>query len=497
MKTLSCKSMMAVALMTLAGCSASDEINNVPNNSNISTETPITFGSYLGGSAQTRAGNTGDMTTAKLQQSGFGVFAYYTKTSTYQDQRSTATPNFMYNTQVKCSDGSSWSYSPLRYWPNDNEDENGNVTSQYVSFFTYAPYVSNLSSTETSGITSLPANNATGDPVISYSATPDNDGNIVDLLWGTANNSGSAAKSTDGTTLNIGKAYTAEAENTDTKAIKVDADMTKQKINGQVKFSFMHALSKFGGYSADPTDNSANKSGVTVDLIADGTTSTADGIYNNAQTRVTVKYINIKVQDAPASSGASATKLKTSGKFNLVTGTWSLDTPTPATASTDYVQAVNSQNAENSVTATTTTDMATSIGEPASGTTLTTDGAWSSSMPEGVTTVAKNIYTTDAKPLFILPDQTPRFVITICYVVRTLDPSLATGYTEVEQTITRNVDFSNALELNKRYNLAIHLGLTTVKFDATVADWATNTTSGTSSESSETQDVNMPLNVNE
>lgn len=500
MKRLDLKALMAATAIVLTGsCSSSDELNNNSgnNSNNNNEEVPVTFGSYLGGSANTRAGVTGDMSTTSLQKDGFGVFAYYTRTSTYQQERKTATPNFMYNTQVTSTDGSAWTYSPLRYWPNDNVSEDGTAQSQYVSFFTYAPYVSNLSGTETSGITSLPANTAAGDPIIGYSTQPGTDGNSVDLLWGTANNSGNAAKPSDGsaTTIDMGKAYTADEESTDANATKVDADMTKQKISGQVKFNFKHALAKFGGYSKDP-ESGSNKTGVTVDLIADGVNASKSGVYDNTKTRVTIKYINIKVQNAPASTDAKATTLKTSGKFNLVTGSWTLDDA--ATDATDFIQSINSKNAsDNKATATVTTDLATSLAEPAANTTLVSEGAWSTTaMPEGVTETAKNVYTSDAKSLYVLPGQTPRFVVTICYVVRTLDPSLAAGYTEVEQTISKNVDFTKAVALNKQYNLAIHLGLTSVKFDATVEDWdAGQTSSSESSDASQSQSIDMPLNV--
>jgi len=51
----------------------------------------------------------------------------------------------------------------------------------------------------------------------------------------------------------------------------------------------------------------------------------------------------------------------------------------------------------------------------------------------------------------------------------------------VENKITKTISFAdgNKLEAGKRYNLALHLGMTSVKFDATVSDWGTGSTSET------------------
>ena len=68
--------------------------------------------------------------------------------------------------------------------------------------------------------------------------------------------------------------------------------------------------------------------------------------------------------------------------------------------------------------------------------------------------------------------------MTITYTVRTYDANLAavtneTTNTKVVQTITNQVTIpANSLAANKYYKLLIHLGLTSVKFSATVSDWS-------------------------
>ena len=67
-------SLAALALM--ASCSSSnDDLNGgatTPQESNV----PLTFSSYLGRTATTRAGATGVQTTSTLATNGFGLFAY-------------------------------------------------------------------------------------------------------------------------------------------------------------------------------------------------------------------------------------------------------------------------------------------------------------------------------------------------------------------------------------------------------------------------------------
>ena len=70
--------------------------------------------------------------------------------------------------------------------------------------------------------------------------------------------------------------------------------------------------------------------------------------------------------------------------------------------------------------------------------------------------------------------------VTLEYYVRTADTNLALGYSEVLQKITNKVDLSS-LNPNKYYTIIMHIGLTSVKFEAVVADWAT-TDNGTYSE---------------
>jgi len=97
----------------------------------------------------------------------FGVLGYLLTGGTWNS--TTATPSFMYNTQVTRTGSSgsySYSYYPVKYWPNDTSDK--------VRFFAYYPYQGN-------GI-SLSSATTTGYPVITY--TPGTTvSNQIDLMY--------------------------------------------------------------------------------------------------------------------------------------------------------------------------------------------------------------------------------------------------------------------------------------------------------------------------
>ncbi len=161
----------------------------------------VSFEAYTS-RAVTRAGASGELASARMKSdvtshglAGFGVFGYYTGNGllhgTYQ-------PNFMYNQQVVYRD-EHWTYSPLKYWPNEFGDEQSEEI-DHVSFFAYAPYVDVIRSSgmlntgntvleaqrdTLTGIVALSALADFGDPLVHYVVNP-TPGSGVDLCWGTA-----------------------------------------------------------------------------------------------------------------------------------------------------------------------------------------------------------------------------------------------------------------------------------------------------------------------
>ncbi len=163
-------------LAFMASCSSSNDDLTGGAPSPKESSVPITFGSYLGRTATSRAGATGVQTTSTLATNGFGLFAYYTDNSSYG---TSSTPNFMYNTQVTGTPTdapTSWTYSPLRYWPNETGTDGNGATSEkvdHLTFFAYAPYVTPTDNSKgaidgaTEGITALTSNATAGDPKVS------------------------------------------------------------------------------------------------------------------------------------------------------------------------------------------------------------------------------------------------------------------------------------------------------------------------------------------
>lgn len=572
----------ASAILVLSACT-SDKLEAYSGQPDTNPESPdnaITFGTYVGKSGVTRAGATNAMTTTQLQSTGFGVFAYYTGTSTYgQAQKTTYSAeegsgtnivaNFMYNQKVTFTDPN-WLYSPIKYWPNEvgtNVDDQDNDTGGdpatstnsnggKVSFFAYAPYVyvttsasakdkdnsavtvgkeksntdessyEKVASGETQagtngvGITNITANSNAGDPKITYKLA--SNGNNVDLLWGTldATTTGKNVLGTDNVGVEGSSSATA---NTYKQAIlndyTVGADLTKQKVEGKVSFAFKHALAKVGGATMTSTPGTvSDKSGLLVQLDIDKDGSEIGGD-KDPNTVVTIESITIKncevEYDSNDDGTPDATGWVTGGVFNLATGKWTgLTTGSESDAVTQTIKRDDAVPAGNA-------KLNADIAEPASVTSMTkpegsSDYKVNGTVP-GVLTTKKAVYKEDASPFVFIPGTKPSFTVEVTYIVRTFDPNLASSanddtgtgspkvstWSKVKQTIKKKVTFNDVVQLNKQYTLIMHLGLTSVKFEATVSNWelrGDDNNNGVIDEEEtavDITDVYLPINVQE
>lgn len=95
----------AMSILAIAGCSKNEVVEN-QNPNNI-----INFKPYVANSTKAV-----DATTAKLQESGFNVYAWYNTGVATSAITSDFRPNFMDNITVEYN-GGTWSYSPEKYWP--------------------------------------------------------------------------------------------------------------------------------------------------------------------------------------------------------------------------------------------------------------------------------------------------------------------------------------------------------------------------------------------
>ena len=108
-----------------------------------------------------------------------GVYAYYHDAATWSNE---AVPNFMWNQQATCLEkGGNFSYSPLKYWPNESEDK--------LSFMAYFPYTDvnaadpeSAESPTKTGLTPLSANSDAGLPTFRFTVKESADDQVDFLL---------------------------------------------------------------------------------------------------------------------------------------------------------------------------------------------------------------------------------------------------------------------------------------------------------------------------
>lgn len=443
---------VAVAALALTACSSDNEATQSAPQLQSGPQA-VAFDTYT--TETTRAGGVGIQTNSTLQESGkgFGVFAQHRDNNGYL---ASTGPNFMYNEHITYN-ASAWTYSPLKYWPNettqDSQTSDGAATSSgldKLSFFAYAPYVAPSSTaaeaakgrldgvtysadpaiddakTTEGGIQAVIANNGTVDPWVRYAVATD-PANSVDLLWGVAPAGGldyQSVNPTDdwtGTPPSGAKIYHIHID--EGMPLK---DLVKPAKDEKIKFLFKHALARIG-----------------MSVVAAVDQTTPGGSLDAEKTRIYVTSV--------ALDEVTTTNLYKNGSLNL-----------------------NNTNAGEALW---TNKSGAFTGLSVSSTTLNSDllydtdaeTSWGSSAT-GVTTKAKPVIANDKYFMVIPSHANTTLQVTITYHVVTKDAKLATGYSDVTNVITKKVTVNN-LTNNKAYNLKLILGLTSVKLDAEVADW--------------------------
>lgn len=113
---------LSLLLCLATGCERGTE-------DDVTEQMPVAFTACTDGEEATRAGVITNGNLASM-----GVFASYTGQGNWS--ASSSKPDFMYNQPVNKS-GGSWTYSPVKYWPNTVGDK--------ISFFAYAPHTDKVS----------------------------------------------------------------------------------------------------------------------------------------------------------------------------------------------------------------------------------------------------------------------------------------------------------------------------------------------------------------
>lgn len=442
-----------MAAMTLASCSSSDDSQQAVENGKapvMATKTAIGFDAYTGRSV-TRAGVTGELDDAALQaeDQGFGVFAYYTDLKKY-DQ--TYVPNFMYNTHVHYATGE-WTYSPVMYWPNEYGADATSDDEDKVSFFAYAPYVAtgsaaagSVTGDATWGITGFSRNTTAGDPIVKYIASFD-PAQSVDLCWGVVGdgevNWGKIQGNTD-QAMEAGKPWL-DVEHPQT---------TTQKL----KFTFKHALTKLNvQIDADPDITAHDES----------TTLAADN-----QTKIYVRSISFT---GIAMKGALNLNNATANKAQWLDYSGSTDLPYGEGIT---VKDQRRDGREGGANAEATNELPGGLNPD-----IVQSTVWGDAQEKpGVTHELKNLFAGAAltTPVYVIPTG-EALTVTIVYDVETANNDLP-GYlsdgaqhgSSIENRITKTIKFNGAesgLDSGKAYTVKLHLGMNSVKYDATVSGW--------------------------
>ena len=440
--------MMAVITMVMTACSAGDE---VPESEQVVVPEAVSFDAYIN-RGTTRAGAAGSLTTESLKNvsgDGFGVFAYYTDGTQYSQL---SLPNFMYNQQVKW-DGSKWVYSPIKYWPNEFGSEAASDNIDYLSFFAYAPYVDVdptmglVSGADRCGIFGLTSSKESGDPVVKYHSNYDLT-KQVDLCYASP-----------------------------------QLNKVKPNISEAVMFNFTHALAALN---------------VQIDADMDVTSHAPSSLHEN--TRIWVRSVTF---DGFAEKG----------QLNLNIGNWNnLDCDCdvesrPITiydgrrdryegVSISYNESPTGLNPTIVQSGAYTVTPGANPGDPETLSTTTL----------GVTNTPVNLFNTSnwpyvnsnnptdeeiaaalAAPIYVIPTNQP-LRVTIVYDVETYDPKLVSQFlsdgrtngSTIENNITAYIKDGSSnditLEAGKAYSIHLHLGMTSVKMDATVTPWVEGAT---------------------
>jgi len=434
----------AVIATLLTSCDM--HVADVEKTRTSSDSTAIDFGVYVNRGVTTKAGKTGELTTATLQEQdgGFGVFSFYGNGALYNES---SKPDFMYNEEVTYVSGK-WEYSPIKYWPNEFGAAASSEAADRLSFFAYAPYVEVTPLTgvvtatgdeATTGIIGLSRNITAGDPMAMYCASlaP---GTGVDLCWGVAADDFSS--SVDGNNNNIEKG-------------KPFIDVIKPKTGDRLTFEFNHALAQLN-----------------VQVDADIDVESHDASSLAAETHIYVRSVTFNGFTLRGSLNLNSNTTNGPAWFDISgTGHLKRDPVTVHDGRTEGLEAI-----------------AEDVNEVPSG---LNPNIIQTGTSQGVTNTTVNLFNSTEvnAPVLVIPTSGVPVKVTIVYDIETADPSLpgylSDGVTRgisVENTITKTIttDQGNMiLSAGKKYVVKLHLGLTSVKFDADVAVWDNNTYEGT------------------
>ncbi|MBP5636280.1 MAG: fimbrillin family protein [Bacteroidales bacterium] len=171
---------LAAAALLLAAACAKVEVS-VP-----SEKVPVQFSTY-GQRLQTKADTSYVAPGADFAAgSVVGVYGFYHENSTWAAETSAGTniADFMYHTALTKQSNGTWTYSPIKYWPNEYGTGANSVDVDKLSFWGYYPRNASGLNLYKSGTTTAYDNNTNGLPKISFTQATDPAAQ-VDLMFTT------------------------------------------------------------------------------------------------------------------------------------------------------------------------------------------------------------------------------------------------------------------------------------------------------------------------
>lgn len=298
--------LLAAAAVTFTACQKDEVISEVIQ------DEAISFSTYLGRDAQTKATVTDLGAMKENDYSGFGVYATHTGTNDYDAEHYTYSSNFMFNENVDYN--TSWGYTNTKYWPD---------ATQKISFFAYAPYTNNNINNSTNHAGELYTNSSMEKAPYVWYDVASNVSEQIDLLYATP-------------VKNATKTTIAETEN-------------------KVKLTFNHALSRIG-FKAKTTDVNSNLSKINIKSIiltgkftTSGKFSLEDGeLLDSTKTPSTIYTLNFSGSDI---TGDTETAIEADEKFLMIIPTNEFRTDSDISISVNYDLSVYDNKCNNNYSA--------------------------------------------------------------------------------------------------------------------------------------------------
>ena len=522
--------LFVAATAVFAACSETEVLDQaVVNQQAIENDGAVKFDVYAQRGITRGGGWTGDLTNKNIGLNGFGVFAYYTDNEKYS---SNAKPNFMYNQKVwtdqsPATFGTLWKYEPVKYWPNEYGNAAISDAIDYVTFFAYAPWTDiepttgkiivpdsilnqfpdSIQKWQTKNIISVNSNTTQGDPIVKYVVDTD-PGTSVDLLWGVA------AQQADSLYTAIDGKEGTEKANADVEITPglpfIDLVKPNNPVSDRLVFNLKHALAKVKvtiDYIADqptPLNGTFDKDtyGLGKDINGnDSVPSPVSEIIDSLKTRIFVRSFSI---DGWATEGALNLNNTEPGvplwkdidgskdlSFNTVTFFDGLKDNKEGTANniqkSETPTGLNPTIIENYALTDTMTAQAAETAGYGKDSIIFRAGGKNHGVPsyqEGSVLLFGGDDTANGGYFYVIPRNADEDVnVKIVYDVQTIDQNLAgllsdgvTHGSNIENVISKEAIFGQGVDFKPGYQywIKIHIGMTSVKIEATVEPWIDN-----------------------